>query len=267
MRTLTSVGLDDVRAVYSGAEGALWKLIMGAQIHVGGLKSSLDLATRANIQAASRGVDLCCCQGAGMQFLIRFRNVAAMTGVDATPAAIGIGKQRAAIAGLADRLEFVHADAVCTGLPAEQFDFAWGEDAWCYVADKSALIREAVRLVRPGGTVAFTDWVEGTTPLSHEEAERFMGFMKFQSLATLDDYAAFLERNGCSMECRENTGRFAPALDLYAAMIEQQLAYDALAILGFDHALLEAIGSELAFARRLAHDGKIAQCMCVAKKL
>ena len=58
---------------------------MGEQIHIGGFQSSMDLAQRAGIAAGSRGVDLCCCTGAGMRFLARFLNVAHMTGVDATP--------------------------------------------------------------------------------------------------------------------------------------------------------------------------------------
>ena len=39
MRTLSEVGLRDVQAVYGGAEGDLWELLMGQQIHIGGLKS------------------------------------------------------------------------------------------------------------------------------------------------------------------------------------------------------------------------------------
>ena len=49
--------LADVQAVYNGPEGRLWELIMGEQIHVGGLVSSMDLAARAGIQAGWRGVD------------------------------------------------------------------------------------------------------------------------------------------------------------------------------------------------------------------
>lgn len=267
MRRLDTVGPDDVRAVYSGAELELWELIMGAQIHIGGLKSSLDLANRAGIQPGSRGVDLCCCRGAGMQFLVRFCRVAAMTGVDVTPAAVEEARRRAEQAALTERFELVTADVVSTGLAAGSFDFVWGEDAWCYVGDKAALIREAVRVVRPGGTIAFTDWIEGPTPLAPTQAERFMKFMKFPSFAELGDYVRLLEQSGCRVECSRDTGRFAPCLDLYAAMIEQQLTFDALAIVGFDQAVLEAVGSELEFARRLAHEGKLAQGLFVAKKL
>jgi hypothetical protein len=77
MQTLPGIGLADVQAVYDGAEGDLWELVMGEQIHIGGLSSSIELADRAGIPEGSRGVDLCCCNGAGMRFLVRFRKVGA----------------------------------------------------------------------------------------------------------------------------------------------------------------------------------------------
>ena len=61
-------------------EGELWELVMGGQVHIGGLRSSMDLAERAGIGPGMSGVDLCCCNGAGMRFLVRFRNVAKIKG-------------------------------------------------------------------------------------------------------------------------------------------------------------------------------------------
>ena len=70
MKSLVTVGLPDVQAVYRGFERELWELIMGHQIHIGGLKASLDLAERARIPAGAKGIDLCCCNGAGMRALL-----------------------------------------------------------------------------------------------------------------------------------------------------------------------------------------------------
>jgi hypothetical protein len=42
-----------------GAEGNLFELLTGEQIHIGGFKSSMDLAERAGIGAGKHGVDLC----------------------------------------------------------------------------------------------------------------------------------------------------------------------------------------------------------------
>ena len=129
--------LEAVRAVYSGTEGELWELLMGQQIHIGGFKASADLAERAKIEAGQQSVDLCGCNGAGMRFLVRFRGVAAMTGVDATEAVIERGKERCRAEGVSDQVRFVHGDACATGLPDGAADFVWGEDAWCYVFDKT----------------------------------------------------------------------------------------------------------------------------------
>ena len=64
MKTLASISLDNVKAVYNGPEGDLWELVMGEQIHIGGFQSSMALAEKAGIGAGMRGVDLCACNGA-----------------------------------------------------------------------------------------------------------------------------------------------------------------------------------------------------------
>ncbi|HNS22406.1 MAG TPA: methyltransferase domain-containing protein [Sedimentisphaerales bacterium] len=265
MKSTSGIGLKDVQGVYSGPEGKLWELIMGEQIHIGGLTSSMDLAEQAGIKAGSQGVDLCCCSGAGMRFLVRFRNAARMRGVDATPTVVELGKQRCEQAGLADRIDFTLADVCNSGLPANSADFVWGEDAWCYVVDKNKLIAEAARIVKPGGVIAFTDWVEGQD-LSQAEAERFLRFMKFQNIESIGGYSDLLKANGCEVLAAKGTGRFAPCIDLYLNMLGTQLTYDALQIIGFDQALMAALAGEMAFIQQLAHAGKIVQGLFVARK-
>lgn len=263
---MSNIGLNEVQAVYDGPEGDLWELIMGQQIHIGGFKSSMDLSERAAIAGAAQGVDLCCCNGAGMRFLARFRNVHNMTGVDATTTVVERGRQRVAREGLAERIRFVQADVTHSGLESGAADFVWGEDAWCYVVDKPALIREAARLVKPGGTIAFTDWVLGSTPMSAEESQRYLSFMKFPNVESIPGYRKLLQENGCEVIEASDTGRFAPYVDLYLAMVDQQLTYDALNILNFDTGMLQAVAGEMMFLGQLAKDGKIAQGRFIARK-
>lgn len=266
MKSIDGVGLADVQGVYSGPEGDLWELVMGEQIHIGGLASSMDLAQRAGIEDGWRGVDLCCCNGAGMRFLVRFRNVATMTGVDATEKVVERGRARCEAEGLADRVSFTLADVTASGLPSGDADFVWGEDAWCYVEDKAKLVDEAIRLVSPDGTIAFTDWVEGPAGLSEDEAKRFLAFMKFPNVQDLAGYRAALEAGGCDVLVAEDTRRFPAHVDLYLDMLEKQLTYDALKIIGFDLDLMGAMGGEMRFMRDLAHAGKIAQGVFIARR-
>ena len=260
------IGLNEVKAVYNGAEGDLWELIMGHQIHIGGFQSSMDLSERAGIAGAQRGVDLCCCNGAGMRFRARFRNVQKMTGVDASETVLDRGRERCAEEGFGDRIDFVHADVTKSGLPDGCADFVWGEDAWCYVVDKPALIREAARLVKPGGTIAFTDWVLGEVPMSAEESHRYLTFMKFPNVQSIAGYSQLLQENGCKVIEANDTGRFDPYVDLYLSMVDKQFTYDALRILNFDTNMLSAVAAEMMFLGQLAKAGKIAQGRFVARK-
>ena len=266
MKSAPGIGLSNVQAVYNGPEGDLWELVMGQQIHIGGLASSMDLAEKAGIGPGMSGVDLCCCNGAGMRALVRFRNVDRMRGVDVTGKVIERGVARCKAEGLADRIAFTQANVCDTGLPAASADFVWGEDAWCYVVDKRRLIAEAARLVRPGGTIAFTDWVEGRPPMTDSEATRLLTFMKFPNIQDLDGYAALLAEHGCEVLIAENSGRFAPYVDLYLNMLNMQLTYDALSIVGYDTAVMGAMGAEMQFMQELAHAGKIIQGLFVARK-
>lgn len=266
MKTKDNIGLKEVQAVYSGPEGELWELIMGEQIHIGGFASSMDLAEKAGIEPGTKGVDLCCCNGAGMRFLVRFRDVAQMEGIDATEKVVEQGFSRCEQEGLSDRIEFTLADVCDSGLADTSADFVWGEDAWCYVVDKEKLISEAARIVKPAGVIAFTDWIEGRAGLTDAEAERFLTFMKFPNVQNLEGYRDLLAANNCEVITAEDTGRFAPYVDLYLNMLNMQLTYDALKIIGFDSELMQSMAAEMTFMQELAYAGKIAQGLFVARK-
>jgi ubiquinone/menaquinone biosynthesis C-methylase UbiE len=265
MKSIEKIGLKDVQAVYGGPEGDLWELVMGQQIHIGGFVSSMDLAEKAGIKEGMKGVDLCCCNGAGMRFLVRFRGVSKMTGVDATEKVVKQGRLRCEQEGFSGKINFVIADVTNSDLDEQSADFVWGEDAWCYVVDKQKLISEAARIVKPGGIIAFTDWVEGKN-LGDAEAMRFLKFMKFPNILDINGYHHLLGKSGCQVINAQDTGRFAPYVDLYLNMLNMQLTYDALKIIGFDKQLMQSLAGEMQFMQKLAHEGKIAQGLFVARK-
>jgi SAM-dependent methyltransferase len=267
VKSIAGVGLAEVVSVYSGSQGDFMYLLFGQQLHIGGMKASIDLADRAGIGAGSNGVDLACCNGAGMRFLVRFRNVASMVGVDVTEAVVDRGRRLTREEGLDDRIQFIVADACQSGLPSASADFVWSEDAWCYVADKPRLIAEAVRIVRPGGVIAFTDWVEGPAGLSDTEAQRFLAMMTFANVDDIAGYVKLLSANGCDVRVAEDTGRFAPHFELYLNMIEMQLTYDVLRTVGFRTELLETLVDGFRFLGDLSRAGKIAQARFVAQRI
>ncbi len=90
--------------------------------------------------------------------------------------------------------------------------------------------------------------------------------MKFPNVESLDGYRGLLDKNGCDVDICEDTQRFPPYIDLYLNMLNMQLTYDALRVIGFDTKLMEGLGGEMVFMQELAHAGKIAQGIFVARK-
>ena len=90
--------------------------------------------------------------------------------------------------------------------------------------------------------------------------------MKFPSVLTLGEYASLLQANGCVVRVAADTNRFASHAALYISMIEKQLTYDALKIIGFDAVVAQALVGEMRFLQSLAEAGKIIQGLIVAQK-
>lgn len=261
-----NTGLKEVQAVYDGPEGKLWELIMGEQIHVGGFMSSKTLADQAGIKAGMKGVDLCSALGAGCCFLVKNYDVS-MCGVDATDTMISEAVKRTGAGGLSDRIEYRKSDVLEIPYPDGSFDFVWGEDAWCYVTDKNRLVREASRVLKPGGILAFTDWIEGPAGLSNKEAERINSFMKFPYMENMGGYKKIISDSGLSLTSAEDlTEEFAWFVGYYLDVLSKQLTYDALKIIGDDMELFQAMGGEMGFIKECAEAGKMGRGRFIARK-
>jgi sarcosine/dimethylglycine N-methyltransferase len=258
--------VEDVASLYNSPEGDLFELAFGEQIHIGGLNASIELAQKANIRAGMSGVDLCCCNGASMRFLVEQLHVSSMTGVDISDRVIEIGEQRCASRGLSDQVRFVQADACDSGLPSECVDFVWSEDAWVYVDDKKKLISEAVRLVKFDGTIAFTDWVTGAAGITPEESTLLQYGLHTPNLQTLAGYCQLLEGAGCTILVSEETGLFAPQMSLIAEMLATQYKYDAQQLVPENPGRVDEFVAGLAMLADMARMDKITQVRIVARK-
>ena len=257
---------QDVSKAYDGLEGQLYELMMGELLHIGGLASSLELVERAGIGQGMHGIDLCCGNGAAMRMLLQQVGVACMTGVELSAIQIDHATVRTREAGLEDRIEVVHGDATATRLPEGRADFVWSEDAWCYVPDKAALVAEAIRLVKPGGTLAFTDWTLGEAPLPDAERDAFFAVMRFPGLWSAGDYRVALEGGGCELVEVADTGRFAAVFGLFRDMFALQFGWDVLKLVGQKRALLDSLVDQLGFIRDLGRAGKVTQTRVIAKR-
>lgn len=93
-----------------------------------------------------------------------------ITGVDINEHGVRNAARLAQARGVADRVEFHAVDASQPlPFPDRRFDALVSNDAMCHIRDRSAVLRDWCRVLRPGGRALFTDAMVLTGIVSHEE--------------------------------------------------------------------------------------------------
>ncbi|WP_157961877.1 methyltransferase domain-containing protein [Acuticoccus kandeliae] len=167
------------------------------QDHYGGLAANDALAAAAGIDAGTRVLDVCCGMGGPARYLAH--NIGCrVTGIDLTESRIVGARRLTEMAGLSDRVDYEVANALDLPFDDATFDVLVSQEAFCHVPDKPRLVSECVRVLKPGGRLAFTDVL--TTEHTREAAlKRLQAEITFQELSTEAAYRALLEGEGCTV--------------------------------------------------------------------
>ncbi len=214
--------VNDVSATYAGPGGKIWELLMGEQIHVGGGEHTDELARRVGLENRKNidVLDICSALGGPARHLAE-HYYASVVGLDITPEMITEARKRTEGKPYADRVVFRLGSALDIPAHDSSFDVVWGQDAWCYIRDKKKLIEEAWRVLKPGGTLAFTDWIWGRNPVSKEESDILMTFMVFPNMETFDGYTKLIIKTGFKLvENVDQGNEFKSHLDAYVKTLE-----------------------------------------------
>jgi ubiquinone/menaquinone biosynthesis C-methylase UbiE len=257
------VGIEGVNEVYEGPGGGLWEMLMGEQIHVGGEKETEVLAKKAGITASSVVVDVCSALGGPARHLAR-KIGCSVVGLDATAKMHNEALRRTKEAGLEGKITYKLGNALDMPFRAGTFDVVWGQDAWCYITDKERLIRECARVVKPGGVVAFTDWIE-TGPMSDELWTALNTFMVFPYLETLDGYVELAESAGLKVVEREDlTPDFAWHVQMYLDMLKDK--HRAAIVAGYGQQMYDDVERGLTTWRDASAAGQVGRGRIIARK-
>ena len=144
-----------------------WAYLCGDQFHLGGAVATDRLAARAGIRQGMEVLDVACFLGGPARYLAR-RFQCRVVGLDISPACIQGAVLLTEAEGLADRVSFIQGDAWDMPLEEDRFDVVWGQDSW---AHEEGLFTECARVLKPGGTLAFTNSVRGDLGAVVREAD------------------------------------------------------------------------------------------------
>jgi ubiquinone/menaquinone biosynthesis C-methylase UbiE len=156
--------------------------VYGANIHYGWWDSDDDPATldqaqerlndliaeRLQVGAGHQVLDIGCGTGGPA------RRVATVTGAQVLGVSISAWQVQRATdstpAHLASQVGYRYADATELPLPDGSFDAAMALETLVHIADKPAALREALRVLRPGGRLVITDLTERTAMTGAQRA-------------------------------------------------------------------------------------------------
>jgi ubiquinone/menaquinone biosynthesis C-methylase UbiE len=127
-----------------------------------------------NPKTESRILDLGCGLGATLRSLAQRLPLASLTGVTRVPWQVEHARERNAATPHGDRIEIAQLDYEKTQLPSSSFDAAYAIESACYAhgAEKAAFLKEAKRLLRPGGRLVMVDGFMRSSSCMHAMQRR-----------------------------------------------------------------------------------------------
>lgn len=264
----------ETREYYDGAADEIYRDIWGENIHLGTFDLADESLTSAmvrsnqrvgdlmDVSSRDRVLDVGCGYGAFARHLSH-RFGCRVVATNISERELEWGRELTDEAGLDDLVTFEWADFHDLPYDDDTFDFYTSQEAFLHAADKKLVLGEAHRVLKPGGTLAFTDiLIRKDTP--QEIREKVYERIKLSDMWDSDDYIAALEAQGYEIETHADwSENVAPT---YAWVREQ--------LLSREDEFAERIGAELVtktaealqFWVDAANDDKIGWACFIAKK-
>lgn len=131
------------------------------EFHVRGREASLELAEQLGLNDATHVLDIGCGLG-GPSRVLAAHHGCRVTGIDLTEAYIRAAAAISGWVGLDSLVEYRQGDALSLPFKDEMFEVAWTQHVAMNIPDKAALYREARRVLKPGGSFAIYDVLQGS---------------------------------------------------------------------------------------------------------
>jgi len=131
----------------------------GGPEEVGRILAGLDLE-------GGRVLDVGCGTGGATFLMANERKAGHVVGIDVSAAVIEEAEARSRKYPAERRPRFRLIEPGLLPFPDDQFDVVFSKDSLIHIPDKLAICREILRVLRPGGVFAASDWLRSDEPIS-----------------------------------------------------------------------------------------------------
>lgn len=166
-------------------------------LHAALMKINKVMSQKAGIKEHHHVLDAGC--GVGGSSLWLAKNIGChVTGITLSEKQRAQAEVSAANFGLADKAQFFQRDYLDTGFPDESFDVVWAIESVCYAESKHSFLKEASRLLKPGGVVIVADFfkragLEGNDKKAIDDMAYGWAITDF---STIEDFTHFAIQEG-----------------------------------------------------------------------
>lgn len=195
-------GQDAYRKVFDTEVSRLMSTAWGGNLHLG-LFADADeplaaaqrrvkdrMAVAAAVGPGTQVIEVACGVGGTARHLVREYG-ALVHATNIAEAQLVEARELAQREGLGDRISFAFGDYHNLDVPSVAYDCWWCQEALLYAVDKRRVLEQALRVVRPGGRIVFTDLLL-TRAMPASERERFTTELKAPNMWAFQDWDRLL---------------------------------------------------------------------------
>ena len=201
--------LEESLSMHAGYWDATTKTLREALV-----KENQIMAEIARITNSDKILDAGCGFG-GSALYLAAQYDCHVTGITLSERQVEVGQTKAKERGLAKKVNFLTMDFTKTRFPAQSFDVVWAIESVCHTSNKQDFIKEAWRLLRPGGRLIVADGFNVKTHNTPEEKRlihKAMSGWAVQMLESISRFEDDLKNEGFQkIEKRDVTANVLPS--------------------------------------------------------